>query len=182
MTSDLLRYFSWSVCAVTSHTSLSSSTTTSGLCLYHFSFTFIPYFLHIFRWIFVPNQSCRLLYSFWANLLHSLNTWLAFFSAFPHILHLLFSWVFLGFSCFLSTLFLGILTNLHLLYPLFAWWIVHVNCPCPCPFHVHVIVSLCFHFILFPLLVLIWCFSIFIFFYCMWSNQQLLFRVFYIIS
>ena len=95
MTSGLLPYISWSVCTVKSHSilHLSFSITTSSLCLYYLSFSSIPYFLHIFQWILVPNQSCHLLYSFWANLLHSFNTWFTLSSAFPHILHLLFSWV-----------------------------------------------------------------------------------------
>ena len=95
MTPGLLSYISWSNCTVKSHSILQLlfSITTFDLCLYHFFFTFIPYFLHNSQWIFVPNQSCHLLYSFWANLLHSLNTSFTFSSAFPHILHFLLSWV-----------------------------------------------------------------------------------------
>ena len=71
----------------------SFSITKSSLCSYYFSFTSIPYFQQIPQWIFVPNQSWHLLYSFWANLLHSLNLWLTLSPASPHILHLMFSWV-----------------------------------------------------------------------------------------
>ena len=95
MTPGLLPNISWSICTEKSHSMLhlSFSITTSGLCSYHFSFTSIPYFLHVSQWIFVPNQSRCLLYSFWANLLLSLNTWFTLSSAFLRILHLLFSWV-----------------------------------------------------------------------------------------
>ena len=106
MTSGLLPCISWSVCTVKSHSILylSFSITTSGLCSYHFSLTSIPYFLHISQWLFVPNQPCRLLYSYWANLLHSLNIWFTLSSAFPHIQHLLFSWVSLIFAFILLVL------------------------------------------------------------------------------
>ena len=41
-------------------------------------------------WINLPTQSCRVLYSFWASLLHSLIMWLIVSSLSPHNLHLLF--------------------------------------------------------------------------------------------
>ena len=92
MTSGLLLpYIWWSVCTVKPHSILHLFT--SGLCLYQFSFTSFPYFVHIFQWIFVRNQSFHLFYSFWDNLLHSLNRWFTLSSTFPHILHLFFSWV-----------------------------------------------------------------------------------------
>ena len=92
MTSGLLlRCIWWSVCTVKPHSILHLFT--SGLCLYHFSFTSFPYFVLIFQWIFVLNQSFHLFYSFWDNLLHSLNTWFTLSSAFPHILYLFLSWV-----------------------------------------------------------------------------------------
>ena len=84
-------------CKVPFFLHLSFSITTSALCLFHFSFTFIPYFLHISQWISIPIQSFRLLYSFWTNLQHLLNTWFTFSSAFPHILHLLFGLISLCF-------------------------------------------------------------------------------------
>ena len=97
MTSGLLPHISWSICTEKFHSlfHLSFSITASGLCSYHFSFTSIPCFLYIPQWIFIPNQSCHLLYSSWANLLHSLNTYFTLSSAFPHILHLLFFFAFM---------------------------------------------------------------------------------------
>ena len=47
-------------------------------------------FLHISKWITLPTQSCLALYSFCANLLHSLTMWLMVSSLSPHNLHLLF--------------------------------------------------------------------------------------------
>ena len=134
--------FPWSVWTVKSHNilHLSFSITTSGSCSYQFSFTSTSYLLHISQWILVPNQSCRFLFYFCVNLLHSLNTWFTLSSAFPHVVRLLLPWVlsafvflllpFIAYSCaamiktsvvVLSTLFLAIHINLHLFYPLFAW-------------------------------------------------------------
>ena len=50
-------------------------------------------FLHISQWITLPTQSCLFLYSFYANLLHSLIMWLIVSSLSPHSLYLLFCWV-----------------------------------------------------------------------------------------
>ena len=47
-------------------------------------------FLHISQWITLPTQSCTVLYSFCANLLHSLIMSLMVSSLSPHSLHLLF--------------------------------------------------------------------------------------------
>ena len=47
-------------------------------------------FLHIFHWITLPTQSCLVLYSFCANLQHSIIRWLIVSSLSPHNLHLLF--------------------------------------------------------------------------------------------
>ena len=47
-------------------------------------------FLYISQWITLPTQSCLVLYSFCANLLHSLILWLMVSSLSPHSLHLLF--------------------------------------------------------------------------------------------
>ena len=60
---------------------------------YNFSFTSIPYFLHISQWIFVPNQSCCLLYSFCVNLLRLLTALFTPSLVFPHILNGLLIWV-----------------------------------------------------------------------------------------
>lgn len=57
--------------------------------LYHFAFRANPYFLHTSQWIFFPTQSCLLLYTFWANLPHSLTAWITVSSAFPRNLYLL---------------------------------------------------------------------------------------------
>ena len=71
--------------------------------LHHISYTSIPYFLHISQWIFIPNQSCCLLYSFWTNLLHL------------HMIYILFS--FSTHSTF--TVFLGLI-NVFILLVLIA--------------------------------------------------------------
>ena len=47
-------------------------------------------FLHSTQWITLPNQSCLALYSFCANLLHSLIMWLMASCLSPHSLHFLF--------------------------------------------------------------------------------------------
>ena len=67
-----------SVCISKSHRSLyaSFSKTDSGLCIYH-SFVWSNFnFLHNSQWITFPTESCLVLYSFCANLLHSLIMWL----------------------------------------------------------------------------------------------------------
>ena len=82
----------WSVCISKSQRSLCVSffRTDSGLCVYH-SFLFSSFtFLHISYRITVPTKSCLVLYSFCANLLHSLIIWLMVSSLSRHNLHLLF--------------------------------------------------------------------------------------------
>ena len=81
-----------SVCMLKSHKSLceSFSRTGAGLCLYHLFVWSNWNFLHISQWITLPTQSCLALYSFCANLLHSLIMWLIVSSLSPHSLHLLF--------------------------------------------------------------------------------------------
>ena len=54
-------------------------------------------FLHNYQWITLPTQSCLVLYSFCANLLHSFIMWLMFSSLSQHNLHL-------QFCCVLSIL------------------------------------------------------------------------------
>ena len=85
----------WSVCISKSHRSLweSFSRTGAGLCIYHFLAWSNLNFLHISQWITLPTQSCLGLYSFCANLLHSLIMWLMASSLSLHSLHLLFSCV-----------------------------------------------------------------------------------------
>ena len=59
----------WSVCISKTHRSLCVlfSKTGAGLCIYH-----LLNFLQISQWITLSTQSCLALYSFCANLLHSL--------------------------------------------------------------------------------------------------------------
>ena len=90
--SGLLAENRWSVYMSKSHRSLymSFSRTAAGLCIYHLFVWSNLNFLHIFQWIILPTQSCLVLYSFCACLLHSLIMWLIVSSLSPHNLHLLF--------------------------------------------------------------------------------------------
>ena len=69
---------------------VSISRTGAGLCIYHLLVWSNLNFLHISQWITLPAQSCLVLYSFRANLLHSLIMWWIVSSMLPHSLHLLF--------------------------------------------------------------------------------------------
>ena len=93
--SDLLVEIWWSLCMPKSHKSLwmSFSRTGAGLCIYHLFVWSNLNFLHISKWITLPTQSCLALYSFCANLMHSLIMWLIVSSLSPHGLHLLFCWI-----------------------------------------------------------------------------------------
>ena len=64
----------WSVWILKSYRSLylSFSRTGARLCIYHMLVWSNLNFLHIFQWTTLPTQSCLALYSFCANLLHSL--------------------------------------------------------------------------------------------------------------
>ena len=88
---DLLAGIRWSVCMLKSHRSLcvSFSRTGAGLCMYHLLVWSNLNFLHISQGIALPTQSCLTLYSFCANLQHSLIMWLIVSSLSPHSLHLL---------------------------------------------------------------------------------------------
>ena len=77
---------------------ISFSRTDAGLCIYHLLVWLNFYFLHNSQWIALPTQSCPVLYSFYANLLHSLIVWLMVSSLSPHNLDL--------FCCVLSILVL----------------------------------------------------------------------------
>ena len=90
--SGLLAEIRWSVCMSKSHRSLcvSFSWTDAGLCIYHLVVWSDLNFLHISQWITLINQSCLVLYSFCANLLHSLILWLMVSSLSLYSLHLLF--------------------------------------------------------------------------------------------
>ena len=92
MRSGLLAGIKWSVCMVKSYRSLceSFSRTGAGLGIYHLLVWSNWNFLHISQWITLTTQSCLALYSFCANLLHSLIMWLMVSSLSPHSLHLLF--------------------------------------------------------------------------------------------
>ena len=90
--SGLLAGIRWSVCMLESQRSLweSFSWTGAGLCLYHLIVWSNLNFLHISQWITLPTQSCLVLYSFCANLLHSHIMWLIVLSLSPHSRLLLF--------------------------------------------------------------------------------------------
>ena len=92
--SGFLAEIRWSVYMSKSHRSLcvSFSRTDAGLCIYHLFEWSNFNFLHKSLWIPLPTQSCQDLYSFCANLLHSLM-WLIVSFLSPHNLHLLFTCV-----------------------------------------------------------------------------------------
>ena len=69
---------------------MSFSRIAAGLCRYHLFVWSNLNFLHISQWITLPTQSCLVLYSFCANLLHSLIMRLIVSSLLPHSPHLLF--------------------------------------------------------------------------------------------
>ena len=90
--SGLLVEIRLSVCMSKSHRSLcvSFSRTAAGLCIYHLFVWSNLNFLDIFQLITLPTLSCLVLYSFCANLLHSIIMWLMVSSLLPYSLHLLF--------------------------------------------------------------------------------------------
>ena len=81
-----------SVCKSKSYRSLRVlfSWTGAVLCIYPLFVWSNFNFLHIYQWITLTSQSCLVLYSFCANLLHLLIMWLMVSSSPPHCLHLLF--------------------------------------------------------------------------------------------
>ena len=91
MRSGLLAGIRWSVCMLKSRRSLCESFSRTGvrLCIYHLFVWSNWNFLHISQWITLSTQSSLALYSFCANLLHSL-IWSIVSSLSPHNLHLLF--------------------------------------------------------------------------------------------
>ena len=109
--SGLLAGIRRSVCMLKSHRSLcvAFSRTGAGLCIYHLFIWSNLNFLHISQWITLPTQSCLVLYSFCANLLHSLIMWLMVSSLSPQSLHSLF-------CCVLSILALIWLVLMALFY------------------------------------------------------------------
>ena len=86
--SDLLVEIRWFVCM--SSLCVLFSRTGAGLCIYHLFLWSNWNFFHISQWITLSTQSCLVLHSFYANLLHSLIMWLMFSPLSPHSLHLLF--------------------------------------------------------------------------------------------
>ena len=89
------------------------SRTGARLCIYHLFVWSNLNFLHISQWITLLTQSCLVLYSFCANLLHSLIMWLMVSSLSLHSLHLLF-------CCVLSILTLIWLVLTALFFYFFA--------------------------------------------------------------
>ena len=61
-----------------------------GLCIYHLFVWSNFNFLHNSQWITLPTQSYLVLYSYCANLQHSLIMWLMVSSLSPHKLHFMF--------------------------------------------------------------------------------------------
>ena len=88
MRSGLLGRIWGSVCKLKSNRGLceSFSRTCVGLCIYYLLVWSNWNFLHISQWITLPTQSCLALYSFCANLLHSLIMSLVVSSLSPHSL------------------------------------------------------------------------------------------------
>ena len=98
--SGLLAEIRWSVCMSKSYRSLrvSFSRTAVGFCIYHLFVWSNLNFLLISQWLTLPTQSCLVLYSFCANLLHLLVMWSIVSSLSPHNLHLLFCCVLIWLS------------------------------------------------------------------------------------
>ena len=80
----------------------------SGLYIYHLFVWSNLNFLHNSQWVTLPIQSCLVLYSLWANLLHSLIMCFIVSSLSPRNLHLLFcyalsslalTWSFMALFC-----------------------------------------------------------------------------------
>ena len=91
--SGCLAEIKWSVCISKSQRNLrvSFSGTDSELCIYCLFVESNLNFLYNSLWITFPTQSCLVLYSFCANLLHSLIMWLIVPFQSPHNLHKRFS-------------------------------------------------------------------------------------------
>ena len=82
----------WAVCISKSQKGLCVSFTRTdfGWCLYHLFVLSNFNFLHSSLWVYLPTQSCLVLYFFCAYLLHSIIMWLIVSSLSPHNLYLLF--------------------------------------------------------------------------------------------
>ena len=94
--SDRLIEIWWSVCFLKCLRSLfvAFSRTDTGVYIYHLFVWSNFNFLHNSQWITLATQSCLVLYSFCASLLHSLIMWLIVSSLLEHNLHLLFCYVY----------------------------------------------------------------------------------------
>ena len=90
--SGLLAGIRWSVCMLKSHRSICEGFSWTGdwLCIYHLLVWSNLNSLHISQWTTLPTRSFLALYSFCANLQHSLIMWLIVSSLSPHNVHLLF--------------------------------------------------------------------------------------------
>ena len=90
--SGLLAEIRWPVCISKSQRYLFIwfSMMYAGLYIYHWFVWKNFKFLRISQWITLPTHSCLILYSFFANLQHSLIIWLIVSFLSPHNLHLLF--------------------------------------------------------------------------------------------
>ena len=104
----LLAEIRWSVCMSKSNRSLcvSFSRASAGLCIYHLFVWSNLNILPISAWITLLTQSCLVLYSFDANLMHSLIMWLMVSSLSQHNLHILFCLVLPILAWFYSDWFL----------------------------------------------------------------------------
>ena len=98
--SSRLAEIRWSVCMSQSHKSLCVSffRTGTGLCIYHLFLWSNSNFLQISQCITLPTHSFFVLYSFCANLLHSLIMWLIVSSLSPSavllcLIYSLFIWL-----------------------------------------------------------------------------------------
>ena len=72
---------------------VSFSRTAEGLCMYYLFIWSNFNFLHNSQWITLPTQSCLVLYSFCANLLHLFIVWLIVLSISLHNLNLLYWYI-----------------------------------------------------------------------------------------
>ena len=115
--SGLLANIRWSVCMSKSHRSLCVLffRTGAGLCIYNLFVWSNLNFLHMSQWITLPTQSCLVLYSFCANLLHSLIMRLMVSFLLLHSLHLLFCCI-LSILAFLRRCFVLLLGEILFLF------------------------------------------------------------------
>ena len=164
MASGILPHISWSICTVKSHSILQNCF--SLLLLACVNTNILSLLSHIF-YIYLNGSSFQTNHAvfytlFGDNLLHSLNTSSTLSSAFPNILHLLFSWV-LSIFAFMLLLLIAcaatikasvvLVKHAFLSHPhqsSFALPVVCLmNCRCNC-FCVHCVFLLLFFLFLYP--------------------------------